>query len=200
MLGYGNTLTHCDTLELVAQDSKGLQAAFSINITIININDNRPKLTPTKYQVSLAEYTPTSTSIITFKATDDDAGEFGEVKFLIYPIYSSLGIKYFQMDNLGNSTGTLVVRTPIDRKERKSITVKIWVQDSTGTGLGIVVEINITPGVNEIRPTFEKMFYNMEVRSDAPVGASVGQVTATDVDRGMSFIFINYMRWYHHGQ
>lgn len=52
-----------------------LTAYTSVNIYVVDVNDNAPKFNQTLYTATVSENFPVNTSIITVQATDKDIGE-----------------------------------------------------------------------------------------------------------------------------
>ena len=54
-----------------------------VQITLTDINDNRPIFYPRNYSKNIRENTPTNEEIITVQASDADSGNFGKVTYSI---------------------------------------------------------------------------------------------------------------------
>ena len=68
-----------------------------MQITLTDINDNRPVFYPRNYSKNIGENTPTNEEIITVQASDADSGEFGKVS---YSIVSGNDDGNFQIDSV----------------------------------------------------------------------------------------------------
>ena len=68
-----------------------------MQITLTDINDNRPVFYPRNYSKNIRENTPTNEEIITVQASDEDSGEFGKVS---YSIISGNDDGKFQIDSV----------------------------------------------------------------------------------------------------
>uniref|UniRef100_A0A3Q1GPI1 Cadherin-related 23 n=1 Tax=Acanthochromis polyacanthus TaxID=80966 RepID=A0A3Q1GPI1_9TELE len=79
------------TLTAVARDNPGgkpnnrRENSVQVLVTVLDVNDYRPRFTERVYNTSVFENEPSGTSVITIKATDLDEGENGAV------LYSMLG-------------------------------------------------------------------------------------------------------------
>ena len=68
-----------------------------VQITLTDINDNRPVFYPRNYSKNIRENTPTNEEIITVQASDEDSGEFGKVS---YSIINGNDDGKFQIDSI----------------------------------------------------------------------------------------------------
>lgn len=62
-----------------------LHPAHQVLVTVLDVNDYRPRFTERVFNTSVFENEPSGTSVITVKATDLDEGENGAI------LYSMLG-------------------------------------------------------------------------------------------------------------
>ena len=54
-----------------------------VKVTVRDVNDNVPRFDPTKYNVNLAEDVSAPYEVVIVRATDADAGRFGDVTYSI---------------------------------------------------------------------------------------------------------------------
>lgn len=86
-------------------DPGPLSTTVQVNITIDDINDNKPIFGHDKYVVSLPEDTSINTVVLNVTATDKDAGTNGEVE------YQPLGLSEF---SINKNTGEIKLKQSLD--------------------------------------------------------------------------------------
>lgn len=65
--------------------------ARQVLVTVLDVNDYRPRFTERAYNTSVFENEPSGTSVITVRATDLDEGENGAVLYSMLGPHSSRG-------------------------------------------------------------------------------------------------------------
>ena len=80
-------------------------------------------------------------------------------------------------------SGEVRVIRALDREEKNRYKLKVIAVDGGGrTGKSDVIVYVVD--VNDNEPVFEKLFYNISVHVNFPIGGVVGYVSATDADEG----------------
>ncbi len=69
--------------QVTAHSTTGATATTSVKISVLDANDNAPSFEKGRYEVSVHESTPTSTPLISVRATDADDGDNGRVAYSI---------------------------------------------------------------------------------------------------------------------
>ncbi len=95
--------------QVTAHSTTGATATTSVKISVLDANDNAPSFEKGRYEVSVHESTPTSTPLISVRATDADDGDNGRVAYSIagdggkgaFSIDASTGIVSLQVRRLG---------------------------------------------------------------------------------------------------
>lgn len=64
--------------------------ASQVLVTVVDINDYRPRFSERMYNTSVFENEPSGTSVITVRATDLDEGENGAVLYSLLGAHSGL--------------------------------------------------------------------------------------------------------------
>ena len=97
------------TIYIKAQDEgidpKPLSSVVPVNITIEDVNDNKPVFSQSQYFVSLPEDTKVNTVVLNVTATDADAGLNGKIE------YQPLDLYEFSIDR---QTGAIRLRQELD--------------------------------------------------------------------------------------
>ncbi|KAM4809573.1 LOW QUALITY PROTEIN: protocadherin Fat 1 [Rhinophrynus dorsalis] len=149
-------------------------------IKVIDINDNRPEFSTSKYEVLIPEDVQPETEIVQVVATDRD-----EKNKLIYTLQSStdpVSLKKFRIDP---ATGSLYIVEKLDHEtmQQHILTVMVRDQDVPVLRNFARIVINVTD-TNDHAPWFTSSFYEGRVYESAAVGSAVLQVTALDKDKG----------------
>uniref|UniRef100_A0A3Q2QKZ6 Cadherin domain-containing protein n=1 Tax=Fundulus heteroclitus TaxID=8078 RepID=A0A3Q2QKZ6_FUNHE len=167
-------------LQIKAKDGGWISKSAWLNVTVIviDVNDNPPVFSMSEYIATLRENSKVRTNVLDVKATDIDSGINAQISFSI--IAGSLD--KFAIDPINGSIITLDV---FDYEHEKTFDLTIKASNTarhTLYSLAFVI-IHILD-VNEFTPTFIKERFNFSVFKNAPVGTSIGKVTATDNDSG----------------
>lgn len=154
------------------------EAETHIVVEIIDENDNSPQFTHSSYQASLDENTLVGSSVLKVAATDPDKGKNG---FVTYTIANS-GPLPFTIDPF---TGIISTSEHLDYELMKRLYhLRVWASDS-GTPFSQVSECPVTITLNNINdniPLFERVGCNATVPLDLPVGHTIAELSAIDVD------------------
>lgn len=154
------------------------EAETHIVVEIIDENDNSPQFTRTSYQAALDENTPVGSSVLKVAAADPDKGKNG---FVTYAIANS-GPSPFTIDPF---TGVISTSEHLDYELTKRLYhLRVWASDS-GSPFSQVSECPVTITLNNLNdniPIFERVGCNATVPLDLPVGHTVAELSAIDVD------------------
>ena len=128
----------------------------------------------------MLENATSPTALYTFTATDQDIGQAGVV------VMSAIGDVIGDVLNV-TSNGQLTLVSALDRETTSSYNITIKATDSAPSPFELTASQNITvmvTDVNDNAPTFVVSEMNVTVKEDAPIGSSLFNVTATDLDEG----------------
>nr|XP_020449665.1 protocadherin Fat 2 [Monopterus albus] len=154
------------------------EAETHLVVKIMDENDNSPQFTRTSYQATLDENTPVGSSVLKVAATDADKGKNG---FVTYSIANS-GPLPFTIDPF---TGVISTSEHLDYElMKRRYHLRVWASDS-GSPFSQVSECPVTITLNNINdniPLFERVGCNATVPLDLPVGRTVAELSAIDVD------------------
>ncbi|CAL8258339.1 unnamed protein product [Lota lota] len=174
------------TLTAVARDNPGgspnnrRENAVQVLVTVLDVNDYRPRFAQRVFNTSVFENVPSGTSIITLSATDLDEGENGLLSYRM----QGPGADVFSLDE---DTGLVQSRRLLQSSERFNLTVSATDRGSpslTGTAFLLITIID----VNDNRPVFVWPTNRTTIRiyEEKPPGLEVGTVLATDMDEGVN--------------
>ncbi|XP_027244112.1 cadherin-23 isoform X6 [Cricetulus griseus] len=160
----------------------------TVNVTLLDINDNHPTWKDAPYYINLVEMTPPDSDVTTVVAVDPDLGENGTLVYSIQPPN-----KFY---SLNSTTGKIrTTHVMLDREnpdpEEAELMRKIIVS-VTDCGRpplkatsSATVFVNLLD-LNDNDPTFQNLPFVAEVLEGTPAGVSVYQVVAIDLDEGLN--------------
>ncbi|NWH56264.1 CDHR3 protein, partial [Geococcyx californianus] len=160
---------HCYFLNITVTDPDGLNSTKTVNVNIININDERPYFTMKQriYRIKEEQSPGTVVANITAKDPDDEDSP----SRLFYSIQSS--DRYF---SINPSTGVLQVTGRIDRdahplRLHPNISVIARVEDSPSDGHNSEIEITIIiEDINDNLPECNPSTFRSEVNENTTAG------------------------------
>ena len=85
--------------------------------------------------------------------------------------------------SISSLDGKLSVTSSLDRELKSSHTFDVLAIDGGGHTGKVAVTVNVID-VNDNAPLFDKLFYNVSVHVNFPIGGVVGYVKASDADEG----------------
>ncbi|NXF40655.1 CDHR3 protein, partial [Nyctibius bracteatus] len=160
---------HCYFLNITVTDPDGLNSTKTVNINIININDERPYFTTRQriYRIPEEQSPGTIVANITAKDPDDEDSP----SRLFYSIQSSE--RYF---SINPSTGVLQVTGRIDREAlplwlHPNVSVIVWVEDSPSGGHTSEMDITIIiDDINDNPPECNPSTFRKEANENMTAG------------------------------
>ncbi|KAI6648491.1 protocadherin Fat 4-like [Oopsacas minuta] len=177
-----------------------LSSTVSVNITVVDENDNTPVFGELFYRAGVLENSPHGTSVIVLTATDRDSGRLGTVGFQINE--PTANQQHFEIDPttgqvathdiFDNRVGTIYVTdvTAYDNgmnSPYNSATVYLTITIITGSYLVITViqcePLEVVSNINQLIASYEKITNSMITVYDVTphVDNSVIDLSKTDV-------------------
>ncbi|XP_057588732.1 protocadherin gamma-B4 isoform X18 [Hippopotamus amphibius kiboko] len=178
-----NTLDYEEVKEysivLEAKDGGGMIAQCTMEIEVLDVNDNAPEVVFQSLPDLISEDTKLGTHIALLKIRDKDSGHNGEV------ICKLEGNVPFKILSSSRNTYKLVTDGVLDREQTPEYNITITATDRGKPPLSSSSSITLHIGdVNDNMPVFEQAFYEVDVAENNPPGASITQVRALDPDLG----------------
>ncbi|XP_068807021.1 cadherin-23 isoform X2 [Struthio camelus] len=157
-----------------------------VNITLLDINDNYPTWKDEPYFINLVEMTPPNSDVTTVVAVDPDLAENGTVVYSIRPPN-----KFYSLNSTTGkirTTGVVLDRENPNPQEAELMRkIVVSVTDCGRPPLratsSATVFVNLLD-LNDNDPTFQNLPFVAEIAEGLPVGSSVFQVVAIDLDEG----------------
>lgn len=172
------------TLTVLAHDaglSKQLNSTTTVQIEVLDENDNSPEFTQSESKISINEVTSVNTELIQFKATDADLGVNSEV---VYSITAGNRKDTFHIDPL---SGVLYLHKNLDYEELSSYQLNITASDNGSPRLFTTILFAISvEDANDNPPAFPSTAIVRQIREGIPVHTPIVTVTADDPDSGIN--------------
>ncbi|CAG9785812.1 unnamed protein product [Diatraea saccharalis] len=150
----------------------------SVEVTIKDVNDNKPIFTKYPFREQIATLTPPGQSLLRVSANDNDIGTNAEI---IYELLDTSNHKF----RINPTTGVLTATQSLASENGKLIHLKVVAKDKGNplqSSIGLI-EIRVgdfsdqTPTLN-----FQNTTYNVTIEENMPYGSNVLQVTAVRSD------------------
>ncbi|XP_051779861.1 cadherin-23 isoform X1 [Erpetoichthys calabaricus] len=156
----------------------------TVNITLLDINDNNPVWVGEPYQVNVVEMSPGGTDVVTVLAVDPDRGDNGTVTYSISPPN-----KFYTINNQTGkirTTGVVLDRETTRPGELDLMkTIVVSATDRGSPPLRATVSTTILVNLldlNDNDPTFMNLPFTADVLEGVPSGSSIFQVSVMDPD------------------
>ncbi|CAD7673136.1 unnamed protein product [Nyctereutes procyonoides] len=183
-LDYERTSSY--QLIVQATNMAGMASNATVNIQIVDENDNAPVFLFSQYSGSLSEAAPVNSIVrsldnspLVIRATDADSNRNA---LLVYQIVESTAKKFFTVDS---STGAIRTIANLDHETIAHFHFHVHVRDSGSPQLTAEspVEVNIeVTDVNDNPPIFTQAVFETVLLLPTYVGVEVLKVSATDPD------------------
>ncbi|XP_058533435.1 protocadherin gamma-B4 isoform X14 [Ochotona princeps] len=162
-----------------ARDGGGLIAQCTVEIEVLDENDNAPEVKFQSLPNLVTEDAMPGTLIALIKIQDKDSGPNGEVTCNLE------GYVPFKMLTSSKNTYKLVTDGVLDREQSPEYNVTITATDRGKPPLSSSVSVTVhIADVNDNAPVFQQPSYVVHVAENNPPGASIAQVSASDPDLG----------------
>ncbi len=177
LLDYENATTF--TITVLARDNGIPQrsSTVTVNLRVIDVNDNPPVFTQTVYSGSVNENAPAGQAILNVAVTDEDSAANSAVTYDI--VSSSIG-NAFRL----TSAGELQTTMPLDREVHNMASLVIMASNS-GSNRTLTATSTIEIVINDINdnpPVFDQAEYFRTLQAPVLENSTILQVVATDGD------------------
>lgn len=176
-LDYERTREYLLTVQAVDRGSPPLSDVATVNVTVVDANDNAPTFARRSYSARVREDAPVGELVLRPVAEDADDGDNGRV---VYSIEAGDREGRFAVDR---DSGRVTVAAPLDREDRALYSLELRARDLGLPALEgsatLAIEIE---DANDNRPLFERTEYEAVVREDRPLGHELLAFRVTDAD------------------
>ncbi|XP_014253016.1 cadherin-87A [Cimex lectularius] len=175
--GLDMTNVTTDMIHLTVRAFDGVfNDTTSVDITVLDVNNNNPVFEQAEYNINVLEDTPIGSSVAKVVAHDADTGINAEVLYRIEKgAFDDFGID--------NKTGVIGVTSKLDFDRMNSYSIHIIAIDGGTPALTGTTTLNIKLGnTNDKIPFFDPSTQRAEIKEDAEVGEVVYRLVAKDLD------------------
>lgn len=170
-----------------AEGENVLTGTGTVEVIVLDVNDNPPAFTQELYTFQIAENLPRGTRVGQVAAFDvDDQGP------LSYYLTNERDSLAFQIDK---TTGELFTRRPLDREDQSNYTFKVLVRDQASPGGGLeknsftsTASVSVVlEDENDNSPVFvlpNSTANTLSVAISQTLGHKLADIIATDADEG----------------
>ncbi|XP_006866310.1 PREDICTED: protocadherin gamma-B4 [Chrysochloris asiatica] len=167
------------SMVLEARDGGGMIAQCTVEIEVLDENDNIPEVIFQSLPDLIMEDTELGTYIALLKVRDKDSGDNGEVTCKLE------GDVPFKILPSSRNTYKLVTDGILDREHTPEYNITITATDRGKPQLFSSIGVTFRIGdVNDNTPVFNQASYAVHVSENNPPGSSITQVSASDPDLG----------------
>ncbi|KAK4302799.1 hypothetical protein Pmani_025146 [Petrolisthes manimaculis] len=173
--------TYTLTVRAVDQGSPPLSATTHLTVTVSDINDNAPEFVRKLHETTVAENTAVGTEVLRVMATSRDIGINAEVT---YSLQHTTKEEYLIIHP---KTGVISIGATVDYEHVQQVVATVVATDGGTPPLSATALVNLTvTDVNDNAPVFTLPTFTASVREDSLQGASVVQISASDIDSGVN--------------
>ncbi|NWY91318.1 PCDG7 protein, partial [Loxia curvirostra] len=151
----------------------------TIEIIVLDGNDNAPEFTQSVYKVTVREDVAVGSRVLQVTATDRDEGPNAEVKYSFFKIPEKFD-KAFKMDS---ESGEIVITENLNFEEHEFYELVVQARDAGGLSSHSKVLIKVTD-VNNYVPEIVIMSVFTPVPEDTPLGTVIAIFSVQDRDSG----------------
>lgn len=168
-------------LVLIVTDLGGLTSNASLEVNLIDVNDNSPMFNPSMINLNVSELAGLGSEVTVVFATDLDQAENG---FVTYTLNSDQIASTFIIDSV---TGVISVNRPLDYETVQRYTIVVTGRDGGVPQRSGTLTINLAVlDENDNPPIILNPTAEFVIEENVPVNTRVGQVIATDADSGLN--------------
>lgn len=165
------------TIQAVDLGIPPLSNLATVNISVIDSNDNPPVFTQTSYTARIREDAVVGDKILQIQANDMDSDDNGRVT---YAIVRGDRLQQFAIEE---TSGYVSVTNALDRESISSYVLEIQASDHGTQQLSSYVLVNIEiSDANDNPPLFAQSNYTAFVQEDKDIGYTLMQFEVTDAD------------------
>lgn len=154
-----------------------LSSLATLNISIIDFNDNAPSFNQNSYQARIREDAEIGDKILQVRASDLDADENGKIRYSI-----EKGDRMNQF-NIEEDSGYISVANELDRETISNYVLEVVARDSGFPELSTYVLVNLEiSDANDNYPVFSEKNYTAVVQENKPIGHHLIKFEVVDND------------------
>lgn len=178
------------TNSVMVSKSPDFMHRYTVNVTILDVNDQKPYFQFPNWPTSLSEFAPLHTTIQLPTARDDDSEpSFKVQKYYLLPeshnMFDLIVQRVNKSDGSADFDVQLRLKQALDRETTDSYTLTLVASDlGTPSNEGRLQIIITVTDENDSKPKFQKSNYSITINESTPIDTTVISVSATDNDIG----------------
>ncbi|XP_065170403.1 fat-like cadherin-related tumor suppressor homolog isoform X3 [Atheta coriaria] len=177
MLDFERARDYFLTIQAVDGGIPPLSNVATVNITVVDCNDNAPIFAQSGYTARIREDAQINDKILQVSATDLDSNDNGRVE---YSILKGDNHEQFVIDP---ESGYISVANRLDREAISIYVLEVIAKDNGIPVLSRQVNVNIEiSDANDNPPTFSQTNYSCVIQEDKPIGYPIIKFLITDND------------------
>uniref|UniRef100_A0A665V628 FAT atypical cadherin 2 n=1 Tax=Echeneis naucrates TaxID=173247 RepID=A0A665V628_ECHNA len=165
------------TLKVTATDGK-FEAPVTVDVHVLDINDNSPQCEQLVYTEAVMENSPSSMFLLKVSASDPDVGANGQIS---YTLHGPDADKF----HINHRTGELFTLAVLDRE--KDVEYNLVAKATDGGGRSCQADILLMiQDMNDNPPRFSSSHYEVTVFDNTTVRTPIAVIFAKDPDTGIN--------------
>ncbi|MGH0127533.1 UNVERIFIED_CONTAM: hypothetical protein FKN15_041340 [Acipenser sinensis] len=159
-----------------------------LQVTIADVNDNRPVFKESEIELSIPENAPVGTSVTQLHATDADLGLNAQIHFSFSNQISNAAKRLFNIDS---ASGLITIKEPLDREASPVHKLTVLASDGSSTPSRAIVTVNITD-INDNVPSIDTRYIinpingTVLLSEKAPLNTKIALITVMDKDADLN--------------
>ncbi|XP_020568625.1 protocadherin-9 isoform X4 [Oryzias latipes] len=155
-----------------------------LQVTVTDVNDNKPVFRENQIEVHIPENSPIGTSVVQLQATDADIGPNAEIHYVFGTQVSPATKRLFA---LNSTSGLITVQRPLDREETAIHKLSVLASDGSSSPARATVIINVTD-VNDNPPNIDLRYIISPINGTVflsekdPINTKIALITVSDKD------------------
>lgn len=152
----------------------------TVNITVEDVNDNKPTFTRERDSIEVDENVPVGQEIYQAKATDNDSGPNAEFKY-------TLSVNPDDRFRINEATGVIYLNRRINQEPGTMIPLEVTATDFGVPAMSSKQTIIVTiRDVNDHTPVFDHTSYETSLLESTPVNDRFFRLSASDADLNLN--------------
>ncbi|XP_051824973.1 protocadherin-11 X-linked isoform X2 [Antechinus flavipes] len=155
-----------------------------LQVSVIDMNDNRPIFQETEVEVAIPENAPVGSSVYQLHATDADVGANARIQYFFSNLMNQVARKLF---SLNNTTGLITVKEPLDREQAPIHKLMVVATDGGPMPARAMVIVNVTdvndnPPIIDVRYIIDTTNGTVFLSENAALNTKIALITLIDKD------------------
>ncbi|XP_071088396.1 protocadherin-11 X-linked-like isoform X1 [Haliotis cracherodii] len=168
-----------------------------INITVTDVNDNRPAFLDSTFNVSIQENKPKNSTVVVVSAVDQDAGSNGKISYYFSQRVSQTVRQSFAIDE---KTGIVFANGPIDYETQTQFQFMVEAKDHGNPSLSSLAAVIIN--ILDVNDNYPHISINLapeasHISEGMETGKFIAHVSVSDADVGMNSLVMCSLNDHH---